>query len=120
MSNLTNVRLVPPSPAQSQNPQAGVRAVPLSPSSPAQSRPTGDKFGDKAGLTPTMRAGEPQRPASTLVQRQEGSSSLSARCPARRLRRMEAWADFAFTAVGVNERMATVLRYIQFGMTRAL
>ena len=68
MSNLTNVRLVPPSTAQSQNPRPGVRAttvrpvppstaqsrnsragvrrVPLSPPSTAESRPTGDKFGD--------------------------------------------------------------------------
>jgi len=59
MSNLTTVRLVPPSTAQSQDARPGVRPVPLSPSGTAESGPTGDKFGDKAGLTPTMRAGEP-------------------------------------------------------------
>ena len=49
MSNLTNVRLVPPSAAQSQDPRPGVRPVPLSPSSAAESGPAGDKFGDMDG-----------------------------------------------------------------------
>ena len=44
MSALTTVRLVPPSTAPSRHARPGVRAVPLSPSSTAESRPTGDKF----------------------------------------------------------------------------
>jgi len=53
--NLTNVRLVPPSTAQSQNHQAGIRPVPLSPSSTAESRPIGDKFGDSLPIEATDR-----------------------------------------------------------------
>jgi hypothetical protein len=63
MRNLTYVRLVPPSTAQSRNPQAGVRAVPLSPSSTAQSRPTGDNFGDKRAARGGALSGQVRRVA---------------------------------------------------------
>ena len=100
MSNLTNVRLVPPSTAQSQNPRPGVRPVPLSPSSTAESGPTGDKFGDSLPIEATDRQlGGSYTQCMSVVSHSDEPTGLTVVVPDEALKRAQPLPSDEDTAI---------------------